>query len=69
MSSQLREVNLDRRNTNSQKIMSKGEVKDYEESKRDYINYINSVASLLQQHNEKIAPIVQSYKARQNGGI
>ena len=69
MSSQLREVNLDRRNTDSQKIMSKGEVKDYEESKREYINYINSVASLLQQHNEKIAPIVQSYKARQNGGI
>lgn len=69
MSSQLREVNLDRNNTNSRKIMTKGEVKDYEESKREYINYINSIASLLQQHNEKIAPIVQSYQSRKNGGI
>ena len=69
MSSQLREVNLDRNNRNSQKIMTKGEVKDYEESKREYINYINSIASLLQQHNEKIAPIVQSYQSRKNGGI
>ena len=66
MSSQLREVNLDR--NNNQKMMTKGEIRDLDE-KGEMLKYINNVAALLQHHNDQITPIVQSYKARQNGGI
>lgn len=65
MSSQLRKVNLDK--SNDQRMMSKGEVRDFDE-KGEMLKYINSVAALLKHHNDQIAPIVQSYQSRQNGG-
>lgn len=59
---QLREVNLTE--NYKKKIKTKGQVRSYEESKKEQIEYINSIANLLKAHNEKIAPIVESYKRR-----
>lgn len=59
---QLRQVNLTKNYTN--KIKSKKEVRNYEESKKEQIAYINAITDLLQAHNEKIAPIVENYKRR-----
>ena len=65
MSSQLRKVNLDKSNT--VRMKSTGEVREFNE-KKEVLDYINNVAALLKHHNDQIAPIVQSYKSRQNGG-
>ena len=65
MSSQLRKVNLDKSNT--ARMKSTGEVREFNE-KKEVLEYINNVAALLKHHNDQIAPIVQSYKSRQNGG-
>lgn len=66
--SQLREVNLNNGRSNAPKIMSQGEVADYETDKQNTINYLNSIADLLIDHNQKIAPIVDSYKRRNENG-
>ena len=66
--SQLREVNLNNGRSNTPKMMSQGEVADYEADKQNTINYLNAIASLLNDHNQKIAPIVDSYKRRNNNG-
>ena len=60
-----RQVNLTgQSNSNTVQIMSKTDVKNYEEDKQNIIAYINDIASLLQEHNRKITPIVESYKRR-----
>ena len=67
--SQLREVNLGNgRSSNNPKIMSHGEVADYEADKQKTLDYLNGIANLLIQHNQQIAPIVDSYKRRNNNG-
>ena len=67
--SELRKVDL-LKNNNSQssanKMMPKQEARDYSESVKETVDYINNIAALLQQHNDRIRPIVESYNARKN---
>ena len=69
--SQLRKVDLQHKGTNENiskvtPMMSKGEAQSYEEDKQNILAYIKGISNLLQEHNRQIAPIVNSYKSRQN---
>lgn len=66
--SQLRKVNLGNNKSTTPKMMTHEQVTNYEDDKQQIINTINSIANLLNNHNEKIAPIVESYKRRNNNG-
>ena len=65
--SQLRSVSLKGTGdpeVNTTKMMSSGQVKDYEEDKKEMIDQINRIADLLTTHNQKVEKVVDSYKKR-----
>lgn len=63
--SELRKVDL-MKNSSPNKMMPKQEARDYSESVRETVDYINNVASLLQQYNNRVQAVHDSYIARQN---
>ena len=62
--SQLRPVNLGNGRSSEPKMMTHQQAANYEVDKQSILNAINSAAAALQQHNEAVAPIVESYKRR-----